>query len=169
MWEARLGLVSDLFVSCSFPTHTHLRHHTHTHHFLSSLSLAMSFCILEIRPLKSLPWVSSQESTPSQWSQIYFISVSWSLQVLSWTWGCMPAKVKDELQKKYLYDSVVFQVMFFSKIFWYSRKDCSMGSLWGKTFGDLGWRFLKTLTGWASNSIVPAAVNLLSCVLGRVG
>lgn len=29
----------------------------------------------------------------------------------------MPAKVKDELQKKYLYDSVVFQVMFFSKIF----------------------------------------------------
>ena len=70
-----------LFYPSSSLTHTSdLRPHTqtHIHHSLFSSSLAVSFYILEISPLKSVPWVFSQESTPGQWSQLYFIPVSWT-------------------------------------------------------------------------------------------
>lgn len=78
-------VVFNLFRFTPFPlTHTPLGTYTHTLLF-SPFPLAVSFCILEIWLLKSVPWVFGQESTPGDWSQIYFVPVSWSLQVLSWT------------------------------------------------------------------------------------
>lgn len=58
-----------------------------------------------------VPWVSGQESTPSQWSWIYSLSVSWSLQVLNWTGRCRLAKDKDVGHRKHLWGSGVFQTL----------------------------------------------------------
>lgn len=65
--QQRRGVVSNLFCFTHLShSHTSETTHTHTHHSLFSFSLAISFYILEIWPLKSLPWVFGQESTPSQ-------------------------------------------------------------------------------------------------------
>lgn len=115
---------------------------THTIPFL--LSLAVSFCILETWLLKSVPWVLGQESTPGQYSQIYFVLISCSLQVLSWTWECLPAKDKDKLQRKHLYGFIVllFKTFLVGSEWWL------YGTIWGK-LSRRSW----TLTRSSSDSI----------------
>lgn len=105
---------------------------THYSLFPFSFPLDVSFCILETWLLKSVPWVLGQASTPGQYSQIYFVLISCSLQVLSWTWECMPAKDKDKLQRKHLHGSTVLQNMFFPRPSWYGQSGGSVGPFWRK-------------------------------------